>query len=388
MRKTVFSLLVISSLFHTTNAALRMLVQLYLKELEMQPLIISLSISSLSLGAVIGSVFFGVLSDTRAKRPLMFIILATSAVATGALALLLPAFGTLSLLFLSGVMGAGLIPIMLAIVSQGSSACNRGRNLSLITSSRSLGFLLGMFIAGFLLEKSGFSSSFLVVGTLLFIALSFLLFLPRDEISSSFRARTPSFKVFAFLVTRRSLTGLYLATILRQMGMSGAISLIFVYMTSLRISLTTMGMVSASNALLQVLGMLLFGQLADRVSRKVVFISGFCLSVLVPLFFAFTENVWGMLAGHLTLGLAFSSLYVGSTAYIGDFSPAERQGAMLGLFESSRGVGGVLGPLIAGGMTPVVGFDGMFLIMAGIAAIGLILVTYDPLRVMLKRCSI
>ena len=388
MRKIVSPLLVISSLFYITDAALRMLVQLYLKGFEVQPVVISLSMSFQALGVMIGSVFFGALSDNRTRRPLLFGILATSAVATGALALLFPPSGILLLVFLRGLMGAGLIPIMMAMVSQVSSACTRGRNLSLISSSRSMGFLLGMFIAGFLLEELGFSTSFLLLTSLLLLALFFLFFLPKEEKASpSSRGRGSYLEVIA-LLRRKGLTGLYLATILRQIGISGVAALIFVYMASLRISASTMGMVSASNALVQVLGMLLFGQLTDRVSRKVLFISGFGLSVLVPLLFVFAESAWGMLAGHLTLGLAFSSLYVGSTAYIGDLSPAERQGGMLGLFESSRGVGGVLGPLVAGVMTPVVGFRGMFLTMAGIATIGLILAISDPLGVMLKRCSI
>ena len=44
---------------------------------------------------------------------------------------------------------------------------------------------------------------------------------------------------------------------------------------------------------------------------------------------------------------------------------------MMGLYESSRGLGGLFGPLIAGATVPVIGFAGMFFVMAGIAGIGL-----------------
>jgi len=68
--------------------------------------------------------------------------------------------------------------------------------------------------------------------------------------------------------------------------------------------------------------------------------------------------------------MSFSSLYAGSTSYIGDRTPMERQGTMFGLFNTSRGIGGVIGPLIAGALTPLIGFRGMFLSMAGIAFLG------------------
>ena len=137
-----------------------------------------------------------------------------------------------------------------------------------------------------------------------------------------------------------------------------------------------MGMARATNHALQVPAMLLFGQLADRVGRRGIFVLGFGLSALVPVAFGVADSAWGMAAGFLILGVAFSALYVGSTAHIGDRVPAESQGAMLGLYESSRGLGGVLGPLIAGAIAPVVGFRHMFFVMAGIAATGFLLVVF------------
>ena len=43
---------------------------------------------------------------------------------------------------------------------------------------------------------------------------------------------------------------------------------------------------------------------------------------------------------------------------------------MLGLYETSRGLGGFVGPLLAGGITPVLGYNGMFFTMAAIAGLG------------------
>ena len=133
-----------------------------------------------------------------------------------------------------------------------------------------------------------------------------------------------------------------------------------------------MGAISATNTATQVVALLLFGWLSDRVGRRPIFMLGFGLSALTPLVFVFTASVCGMIIGYVMLGISFSSMYVGATAHIGDRIPHEQHGQMIGLFESSRGLGGLFGPLIAGATVPVIGFKGMFLVMTGIAALGLL----------------
>lgn len=359
----------------TTQGASYLLIQLYLKELGVQPLLISLSASFGWLGTLFGSVFWGSLSDTRAKRPLFFLILGGGSLVIGLLAFSLPAAGVLAVSFVRVFLVTGVTAIAMAIVSGMSTLKQRGRNLSYISSFRSLGFLLGSLGAGFLLEGLGFRFSFAALATLPLLALCFLSFLSEGKDVSS-KQRDSTFRTLA----RGGLRCLYVGTVLRQMGTAGAGSLIYVYMATLGIRAGAMGGVSALNPAAQVVGMLLFGQLADRMGRKAIFLFGFGTSALVPLVFALSGNVWGMASGYLILGVAFSSLYVGSTAHIGDRIPTNQQGAMLGLFESSRGLGGVLGPLLAGAITPYVGYQGMFLTMVGVAATGFLLVLFCSSR--------
>lgn len=162
------------------------------------------------------------------------------------------------------------------------------------------------------------------------------------------------------------------------MGAMGSLSLVFVYMASLGIPAGIMGMISALGPAVAMPGVLLFGRLADRVRRKAVFALGFGMVMLMPLIFAFARGAWGMAVGHLAFGISFSALYIGSTAHIGDLIPAQRHGQMLGLFDSIRAFGGVLGPLVAGATTSSFGFQGMFLTMAGIATLGFVLVLFRP----------
>ena len=368
-RPWLFPVATISVLCFVSESVLRMLTQLYLKELQVSPIVISLGTTLLWLGTLIGSVVWGSLSDRCSRGPLLVVVLAGSTLTIGALALLLPASGFLASRFLYAAVMIGITPITMSMISASSSLRRRGRDLSYIGFSRTLGVTVGRVLAGFLLVAIGFRWSFSVLALLPLAGLPMVFLFPRSYEKRP-RPRRASLRSVIF----KRLRGLYLGVILSEMGSLGSVSLIFVYMATLKISVGTMGLVNALAPGMAMLGMLFAGRVADRVGRRKVFLSGFGILGLAPLVFAFSRDAWSMAAGFSILGASFGPFYVGSTAHIGDLIPAERHGAMLGLFESSRGVGGVLGPLIAGVIVPVLGFQGMFLTMASIAALGFLLV--------------
>jgi len=357
------------SILSSTAGGIIMLAQLYLKDLHATPLVISLLTSFVWMGALIGSTTWGTLADRYSRKRLLLLILMSSAGATGSLALLLPPAGVLSAVFLRMLMVTGLAPVTMAIVSAASTIDHRGRDLSYLSASRSTGSALGKVIAGFLLAGLGYRLSFLSLALLPIVACFFLLFLPRAE-----KVGTKKRQSLSTSLRTGGMNGLYISGALRQMGTSGTASLIFVYMATLGIPVGIMGTINAIGATTSILGVLVFGRLSDLIGRKTIFAFGFGISALVPVIFAFSRGGWGIALGYLILGMSFSSLYAGSTSYIGDRTPMERQGMMFGLFVSSRGVGGVIGPLIAGALTPLVGFRGMFLVMSGIALLGFLTV--------------
>jgi len=352
-----------------TEAALRLLVQLYLRDLNASTTIISLSTSLCWLGILFGSAFWGVLSDSKGRRLLLSLILVGSAAAVAAGAFLPTVEVTLLLVFVRVALLIGIGPITMAIVSAASSARNRGRSLSYLSALRTGGFMLGSALAGFVLASAGYRWSFVLFAVLPLVSLSALFRSGRgDTANGASRHRT------FHLLRRGGLRSLYLGTVFRQMGNTGAGSLIFVYMATLGISPSSSGLLSALNPAMQIAAMLVFGHVADRIGRQRVFLIGFSLSVVVLALFGVSRSAAGIAAGFGLLGVAFPALFIGSASYIGDLVPRARQGAMLGLFESSRGLGGVLGPLIAGSLTPWIGYRGMFLVMAGLAGIGLVFV--------------
>jgi MFS family permease len=346
--------------------ALTLFVQLYMKSLGASPVLIGLITSLNAAGVLLGSLLWGAVAD-RLRRKLLLCVAAACFSAGLLFMALRPGIeAVLVTAFLRLFMYAGFGAVMIAVVSSTSTDAHRAKNVSYVSSARALGVGLGSLSAGFALDSLGFPVSFLLTGLLPALALVFVAGLPAEPSFERTRQRGA-----LHMARAAGLLSLYAATALRQMAILGAFSLLFVYMDTLDIPVWLMGIVGSLNMFTQTVALVAFGRLADRIGRRRVFLLGFALSILTPCMFVILTNAAGMAIGYITLGLSFSSLYIGSAAHIGDRVPLERHGTMLGLYESSRGFGGLFGPLIAGVLVPLVGYAGMFLAMAGIASIGL-----------------
>jgi len=351
----------------TSVGGLGLVVQLYMKSLGASTFLIGLVATFNSVGLLIGAWLWGTVSDYVKRRRLLVFLALGLAGLIGILTLLPPAGVVLGTALLRFLFFSGFTAVSIAIVSAVSRVERRGKNLSYISSARAFGFAVGNVAAGVALELLGFRNAFAVCAILPILAFALLGLLPSEN------PVRPREKLGAWkTVFTAGVADLYVATMLRQMAIFGTFSLLYVYMDSIGIAPAVMGAISATNTATQVFVLLLFGWLADRIGRRPIFMLGFALSAATPLVLVFAANVYGMIAGYVTLGLSFSSMYVGATAHIGDRVPHERHGQMIGLYESSRGLGGLFGPVIAGATVPLIGFRGMFLVMAGIAALGLL----------------
>ncbi len=367
-RRYAFPLASASMFLAIANSGIGLILKLFLQDQGFAPIVISAVSSVNAAGVLLGSLVWGRLSDRTSRRPLLFITFLGGILAIGVLIALPPATVALGSSFTRAFVRMGFRTITLAIISGASIAARRGKNLSYVTAAGSLGLAIGSISAGFVLEQLGFRGGFAVMTCLPLVGAVFLFALPHERAPAP-PPRRSSWK----LALSSGLSDLYLSTMLRQMAIHGAFSLLVVYMASNGIPARYIGLVSAFNSGTQVLTLLLFGRLADRIGRRRIFMLGFALSAVAPCLFILSTHIGVMMLGYTVLGVSFSSLYIGSTAHIGDRAPQDRQGTMLGLYETSRGLGGVLGPLVAGAITPLIGFHGMFLTMGGIAALGFLL---------------
>jgi MFS family permease len=91
-----------------------------------------------------------------------------------------------------------------------------------------------------------------------------------------------------------------------------------------------------------------FGRLSDKVGRKPLILLGRGLLFLVPIMYAFAQNVYYVYAANILAGFCIASGMNAVTAYIYDISPEDERGSHLAVYNTFTGIMYLFGSLIAG----------------------------------------
>lgn len=117
------------------------------------------------------------------------------------------------------------------------------------------------------------------------------------------------------------------------------------------------------------------GALSDRIGRRGIFVAGLAMFAVVYLGFALIEDsrfVWPLLALY---GLYMAATDGIGKALVSDLAPADRRGAVLGLYGTITGVSTLVASVLAGQLWDHVSVQAPFFLAAGgaLAAIALLL---------------
>lgn len=352
----------------------------YMKTLGASLFEISLIESSFWLGLLLFSPLWGAASDASGRRKVFLMgSILTAALVFPLFTLTSSPYAVIALRFLFAALASAFPPVALAAMSAHSASANRGQRIAPYHVSRGIGFLFGWGGAGIVLDLLGFRLTFYVlaaVGVVGFLVATRITGIDTPEpvtlreVWRNARERwVPSWQDAALHV--RGLPYLYAGIFLRKMGMIGLFSLIVVYAVhELGFSRSLTGLLLALNPVGQLLAIELFSILADRTGRRRVFVLGFLASIPVPLLLIVAGNPLIFGITYLLVGLSFAAILAGTTTFIGDVAPDDRQGEFMGIRKSAQGLAGVIGPLIAGAVATLYGYTAMFLVMAGVMMLG------------------
>jgi DHA1 family multidrug resistance protein-like MFS transporter len=371
-----------------TFSALGIMTQLYLSELGASRFWVGMS-TTLAWGAImLFSRFWGTVSDVLLRRKSVILLAAAGSTLMTLILVIgrsIPA--VLTARFLIEGFGAGLPPAVMAMLSERGGAGSRGQRMSVFTSSQAFGLLTGSVLGGLLSTVLPFRQGFLIMTGVSSVAVVSAWMVPsgaRPTRSRSFHWRTIVRKTLPSLngvrhapgAAEHGLINLYVGVVLRKAGIVGIYGLLMVFLREARdMTPFISGSLSALNPAAQALAMPLWGRAADRLSRKRVFLAGYALSLLVPLLMLFSTSIYPLVAAFVVLGIGFAGFITGVTTFIGDIAPEDQEGELMGLIKVSQGLGGIVGPAIAGVISApsVGGYGGMFAMMAFSMLVGLII---------------
>ena len=131
-------------------------------------------------------------------------------------------------------------------------------------------------------------------------------------------------------------------------------------MADLQMNQTTAGFLATLTLLSSAIGGILFGMVADRYGRtKSLMISIFVYSLFTFLC-GFSETVTQLAIFRLLLGLGMGGEWVAGAALITETWDAKHRGKAMGLVQSAWAIGYALAAIVAGVISPLWGWRGVF----------------------------
>ena len=293
---------------------------------------------------------FGMLADYFGRVRVMTWTILLFAGFTGMCAFAQGYWDLLTYRFLAGLGLGGEWGIGMALAAEVCPPQLRARFSSLVGIGGTLGIVLTAFVTPVLFPILGWRGMFLVG-----VFPAIFAFVMRRMLSEPaiFQARVgnrrtglPLWTLFRTAHMAKTSLGMFVLCAVQNFGFYGLIIWLPTYLsTSFGFSLTKSAIWTGATALGMVVGIWLFGELADRIGRKPTFFIyqiGACVTAIV---YAQLTTPFALLAGGVVLGLFVNGMLGGYGTLMSELYPTEaRSTAQSVLFNAGRFVGG-FGPL-------------------------------------------
>ncbi len=322
------------------------------------------------LGAVLGGFIFGSLSDHFGRvRVLTWTILIFAAF-TGLCAIARGYWELVAYRIIAGLGLGGEFGIGMALAAEAWPASKRARASSYVALGWQGGVLLAALVTPMLLPVIGWRGMFLVGLLPALVAFIVRLTLHEPEIfvkkhaakkENSFRLLVKDGKTF------RTTFGITILCVVQNFGYYGIMVWMPSYLTrSLGFSLTKSGMWTAVTVLGMACGIWAFGQLADRIGRKPIFILFQVGAVIMVFVYSRVTDPAMLLWVGAIMGMAVNGMMAGIPALMSEAYPtAARATAQNVLFNIGRAVGAP-GPLVVGALAAKYSFNAAIALLASI----------------------
>ena len=330
------------------------------------------------IGAVIGGIVFGALSDRYGRVRVLTWTIVLFAVFTGMCAF---AQGYWDLLIYRTIAGIGLggeFGIGMALAAEAWPAKHRARVSSYVALGWQVGVLGAALLTPLLLPYIGWRGMFLVGVIPAGVAWVIRAKLHEPEVFVRNAAKSkPRWHAFKLLVkdkaTIKISAGIVALTSVHNFGYYG----IMIWMPSflskqLGFNLTKSAMWTSVTIVGMMVGIWVFGQLADRIGRKPSFLLFQAGAVVMVLTYSQLSDPITMLWAGALMGMFVNGMLGGYGALMSEAYPTEaRATAQNVLFNIGRGVGG-FGPIVVGALAASYSFQFAIAMLASIYVIDMI----------------
>lgn len=323
------------------------------------------------IGAVAGGVIFGALSDRFGRIRVLSWTILLFAGFTGLCAVAQGFWDLIAYRTMAGVGLGGEFGIGMALAAEAWPAQKRGRVSSYVALGWQSGVLLAALLTPTLLQHIGWRGMFAVGVLPALVAWILRKRLHEPEVFVQRRGRVATLDRFRLLAsdgrTARTSLGVVILCAVQNFGYYGLMIWMPTYLSSrLGFSLTKSGLWTAVTVIGMMIGVWLFGQLADRIGRKPTFLMyQMGAAVMVIAYSRLSDPITMLWAGAL-MGMFVNGMVGGYGALMSEAYPTSvRATAQNVLWNVGRAIGG-LGPLIVGVLAVRYSFQVAIALLAGL----------------------
>jgi MFS family permease len=314
------------------------------------------------IGAVLGGIGFGMLSDRLGRVRVLTWTILIFALFTGLCAL---AQGYYDLLFYRTIAGLGLggeFGIGMALVAEAWPASMRARASSYVGLGWQLGVLAAAIVTPILLPVIGWRGMFALGVAPAVVAYFIRYSLHEPEIFVEKSRDKPKESSLHLLVkdaeTTKLSAGMIILCSVQNFGYYGVMIWLPSYLSSrFGFALTQSAVWTSVTIAGMALGIFMFGHIADRIGRRPAFIAYMLGAAVMVVVYSRLTDPMSLLVGGAVMGFFVNGMLGGYGALISELYPtAARATAQNVLFNIGRGVGG-FGPLVVGVVASLYSFE-------------------------------
>ncbi len=314
------------------------------------------------VGAVLGGLLFGMLSDRLGRVRVLTWTIVLFAVFTGLCAF---AQGYWDLLFYRTIAGLGLggeFGIGMALVAEAWPASKRARASSYVGLGWQVGVLAAALVTPLLLPVIGWRGMFAIGVLPALVAFVIRRVLHEPEVFVAHSRERPKQTALSLLVkdtetTKRSI-GMVVLCSVQNFGYYGVMIWLPNYLsTRFGFALTQSALWTAVTVAGMMLGIFCFGHIADRIGRRPAFLAYMVGAAIMVVVYSRLTDPMHLLVGGAVMGFFVNGMLGGYGALMSELYPtAARATAQNVLFNIGRAVGG-FGPLVVGAMVAAYSFE-------------------------------
>lgn len=301
-----------------------------------------------NIGMLVGGIIFGTLADKYGRIKIFALTITIFSVATGMMAFATNITMVYFLRFLVGVGGGGEYGVVMSLVADAFPAEKRGRMNSFVTIAGQVGSIVAAIAAAIIMPQFGWRGLF-VFGALPIFLAAYVYFTMEDSQAWKNQRKEASKNKEKIGISELFTEGRASTTIKLTMMATAQVAGYFGLMNWLPSILQQKAGISISGSSIWMiativgmsLGMLVFGQIMDKLGAKKAYATFLIASALAVYLYSFASSNLGILIGGAAVGFFANGMNAGYGAIVGNLYPARiRATANNIIFNIGRAVGG------------------------------------------------